>query len=62
VVGSPDDYDSNLDFVYDEFPDWEDLPFTGMCELCRRGDCELCQASVHAACGCFQSDHMEEFA
>lgn len=56
-------YEENMDLLFDAMPEWRgwDLPFDTECYLCRTGRHELCQASWHFACGCWQQDHEEKF-
>ena len=62
---TPEDYDSNLEFVYDlgfEDVDLEDPERTYYnCSACAAGKCDECQEHWTALCKCFLNDHMEVF-
>lgn len=60
----PEDYETNLDYVYDAGFDADpsDPERTYYdCSLCASGDHDGCQERAIALCKCFLNDHMEFF-
>lgn len=58
----PLDYTSNMEWIYDNVPEWEgwEFPFPGTCHLCEDGNHYMCQLTSHTACRCWQLDHEPE--